>query len=176
MWVLWRHWVNLCMFRADVTLFDCAFWALVFLRWGYGFDWFNPIVLIFFPRKHKWNSFPRETKISTQSMVWLVMAGWHKEPRHQQEWHWPILPGIFSSQHQKGRVHKSMRTWMICQALMVWICMGCNTKLGLATLYQCRNSHYKDRIVSWPSYIYNGNHYTSKGDLYIKPGPLVAVS
>ena len=28
--------------------------------------------------------------------------------------------------------------------------------------YQYRDSHYKDKTVSWPSYLYNGNSYTGK--------------
>ena len=28
--------------------------------------------------------------------------------------------------------------------------------------YRCRKSHLKDKTVSWPSCLYNGNHYTLK--------------
>ena len=37
-------------------------------------------------------------------------------------------------------------------------------------LFQYRNSHYKDKTVSRPSYLYNENHKTWKGCLYIETG------
>ena len=33
--------------------------------------------------------------------------------------------------------------------------------------HQYSDSHYKDKMVSWPSYLYNGNPYTWKAGLYI---------
>ena len=32
---------------------------------------------------------------SVSSIPWLLMTWWHKEPRHQQPWYWPICLGIF---------------------------------------------------------------------------------
>ena len=37
--------------------------------------------------------------------------------------------------------------------------------------YRYRDSHYKDKMVSWPSYLYNGNLHTWKECLYIEKGP-----
>ena len=37
--------------------------------------------------------------------------------------------------------------------------------------YQHRNSHYKDKTVSLPSYLYNGNTHIWKDHLYIETGP-----
>ena len=37
--------------------------------------------------------------------------------------------------------------------------------------YQYRNFHYKDKTVSWPSYLYNGNPLTWKDHFYIETGP-----
>ena len=37
--------------------------------------------------------------------------------------------------------------------------------------YQYRNSHYKDKTVSWLSYLYNGNIHTWKHRLFIETGP-----
>ena len=37
--------------------------------------------------------------------------------------------------------------------------------------YQYRNSHYKDNVVLWPSYLFNGNGYTGKDGLFIERGP-----
>ena len=34
-----------------------------------------------------------------------------------------------------------------------------------------RDYHYKDKTVSRPSYLYNGNHYTWNEGLYIETGP-----
>ena len=36
---------------------------------------------------------------------------------------------------------------------------------------QCGDSHYKDKTVSWPFYVYNGNLHTCKDCLYIESGP-----
>ena len=41
----------------------------------------------------------------TQSMPWLLMTWWCKEPGHQQPWYWPISPRMLQSQHQKGLTH-----------------------------------------------------------------------
>ena len=38
-------------------------------------------------------------------------------------------------------------------------------------LYQYRDSHYKDKTVSWPSYLYNGNSNIWKDRLYVETGP-----
>ena len=38
----------------------------------------------------------------TQSLLWLLMAWWHKEPSPQQPWYFPSLLEIFQSRHQKG--------------------------------------------------------------------------
>ena len=40
--------------------------------------------------------------------------------------------------------------------------------------YQYRDSHYKDKMVSWPSYLYNGNLHIRKYGLYIETGPNVS--
>ena len=37
--------------------------------------------------------------------------------------------------------------------------------------YQYRNSYYKDKTVSWPSDIHNGNPHTWKDSIYIEMGP-----
>ena len=37
--------------------------------------------------------------------------------------------------------------------------------------YQYRDSHYKDKTFSWPSYLYNGNLHIWKKHLYIETGP-----
>ena len=37
------------------------------------------------------------------------------------------------------------------------------------TSFQYRDSHYKDKTVSWPSYLYNGNHHTRKDGLETGP-------
>ena len=37
--------------------------------------------------------------------------------------------------------------------------------------YQYRNSHYKDKAISRPSYLYNWNNHIWKYRLYIKTGP-----
>ena len=47
--------------------------------------------------------------------------------------------------------------------------LGCvNIKMSS---YQCRESHYEDKTVSPPPYIYDGNIYTWKDDLYIDTEP-----
>ena len=38
--------------------------------------------------------------------------------------------------------------------------------------YQYRNSHYKDKIVSWPSYLYNENPHSWNDRLYIETGSI----
>ena len=47
-------------------------------------------------------------------------------------------------------------------------CGGC---LNLKMSYQYRDSHYKDKMFSWPAYLYNGNPLTWKDCLYNKMGP-----
>ena len=42
-----------------------------------------------------------------------------------------------------------------------WECTGGRFDIKIAT-YHYRNSHYKDKMVSWASYPYNGNPYTWK--------------
>ena len=37
--------------------------------------------------------------------------------------------------------------------------------------YQYRDSYYKDKTVSWWSYLYSGNPHSWKGGLYIEVGP-----
>ena len=37
--------------------------------------------------------------------------------------------------------------------------------------YQCRDSHYKDKPVSWPSYLYHGNSHTWKDVFHIEKWP-----
>ena len=37
--------------------------------------------------------------------------------------------------------------------------------------YQVKNSHYKDKTVSWLSYLYTGNLHTWKDGLYIETDP-----
>ena len=37
--------------------------------------------------------------------------------------------------------------------------------------YQSMDSHYIDKLVTWPSYNYNGNTYSWKDDLYIERLP-----
>ena len=37
--------------------------------------------------------------------------------------------------------------------------------------YQYRDSHYKNKMVSRPSYFYNGNAYTGKMVFYIETAP-----
>ena len=37
--------------------------------------------------------------------------------------------------------------------------------------YQYKDSHHIDKMVSWPSYLHNGNPYTWKVCLYIETGP-----
>ena len=45
-----------------------------------------------------------------------------------------------------------------------------------ASSYKYRNSHYKDKTVSRPSYLYNGkNPHTCKDRLYIEMGPWILV-
>ena len=39
------------------------------------------------------------------------------------------------------------------------------------TSYQYMDSHFKDKTVSRPSYLYNGNLHTWKDGLYIETGP-----
>ena len=39
--------------------------------------------------------------------------------------------------------------------------------------YHYRNPNYKDKTVSWPSYLHNGNPYPSKDGLYIETRPCV---
>ena len=45
---------------------------------------------------------------------------------------------------------------------------GC---LNIKMWYQYRDSHYKDKMFSWPAYLYNGNTLTWKDCLYNKMGP-----
>ena len=33
------------------------------------------------------------------SITWLMMDWQHKEPEHQQPWHWPVSPRLFWFQH-----------------------------------------------------------------------------
>ena len=37
--------------------------------------------------------------------------------------------------------------------------------------YQYRDSHHKDKIISWPSYLYNGIPHSCEEHLYIETGP-----
>ena len=37
-----------------------------------------------------------------QSITWLLMPWWHKEPGHQQPWYWSIYQDVFWFQHQNG--------------------------------------------------------------------------
>ena len=39
--------------------------------------------------------------------------------------------------------------------------------------YRNRNSHHKDKTVSRPSYLYNGNPYTWNEQLYVEAGPRI---
>ena len=42
--------------------------------------------------------------------------------------------------------------------------------------YQYKDSHYKDKMVSWPSYLYNGNCHTWKDGLYIERQPWICLT
>ena len=44
-------------------------------------------------------------------------------------------------------------------------------RLNIRMPYQNINSHYKDKTVSQPSYLYNWNSFTWKDYLYIETGP-----
>ena len=52
--------------------------------------------------------------------------------------------------------------------MLLWDLGPLNIKM-LANQY--RNSHYKDKIVSWLSYLYDGNPHSWKYHLYIETGP-----
>ena len=65
---------------------------------------------------------------------------------------------------------KKLKIWVLCLAkgnkLIVYTDYSVQNYLGARCLdvktlsYQHRDSHYKDKKVSWPSYLHNGNPHT----------------
>ena len=48
--------------------------------------------------------------------------------------------------------------------------MDTSDHVSIKICYQYRDPHYKNKTVSWLSYIYNGNNYIGKDSLYIETG------
>ena len=55
------------------------------------------------------------------------------------------------------------------------MCSGASFFIQKMLFYPYRNSHYKDKTVSWLSYLYNRNHCTWKNYLDIETAPCYAV-
>ena len=53
--------------------------------------------IVLFHLQEQW-----EHPLFTQSISWLLMTLWRKEPGHQQPWHWTSLPGIFTVMVRKS--------------------------------------------------------------------------
>ena len=53
----------------------------------------------------------------------------------------------------------------------VQLFMDTGDHVSIKICYQYRDPHYKNKTVSWLSYIYNGNNYIGKDSLYIETGP-----
>ena len=45
----------------------------------------------------------------TQSITWLLMSWWHKEPGHQQPWYWPSSHRTIPPQHHMNLHHGNKR-------------------------------------------------------------------
>ena len=96
------------------------------------------------------------------TIPWLLMTRWHKEPRHQQPWHWPSSPEIFWFQHHrfshwfsdnsllvKSEVPCSDNSSLNFNLIMI-LCIYCMTKCEiLAHLCYTNSSHF---LILWPFY------------------------
>ena len=65
-------------------------------------------------------------------------------------------------------IHKFLQNCASVRQVSNLILKTVNIKMSS---YQYRNSHYQDKMVSWPSYLYNGNTHTWKDSLYIEMRP-----
>ena len=60
------------------------------------------------------------------------------------------------------------------QILMTRRCKNPGPRINIKMTYQYRNSHYKDKTVVRPSYLYNGNPYPERPSLYWKGALIIS--
>ena len=132
--------------------------------------------------------------------MWFVVFMMTSSNRKQFPRYWPFVRGIHRSpvnSPHKGQWHRALMFTLVGAWINGWVnnreavylrrhrahydvtvmyfdteesCLGGRLNIKIPS-YQYSNSHYKDKAVPRPSYLYTWNTHTWKDGLYIEMGP-----